>query len=82
MSSLPEVLADLKQKESYLMKTQNLEQGCWSLIFELLVKMIVTEKWELHHVNHNMVKDTGKIITRKHLYENKFKKIRLGLVSS
>lgn len=58
------------------MKTQKLEQDCWLLIFELWVKMIITEKCEPHHVNDNVVKDTltGKIITGKHLHENKLKK--------
>lgn len=47
------------------MKSQKLEEECWSLIFELWRKMIVAEYWELHYFNDNAVKDRlmGKLIT-------------------
>lgn len=75
MSPLPEVLI-WKQKECGLMEAQKPWQDSWSLIFEIWVKMTMTEKGKLHHVNNNAVKDTltSKIISGKHLYESKLKK--------
>lgn len=70
-----------KEKGCGLMKTQKLEEECWSLTFELCRKMIVTEYWELHHFNDNSVKDRliGKLITWKHLYKKQLKKIQARL---
>lgn len=58
------------------MKTQKPEQDCWSLIFELWVKMSMTEKWELHCVNKNAVKGKNnlwKTLIRKQIQKNQAK---------